>query len=404
MTKFSKILPNIPVDILIELFSSLPIETLVRCRSVCKLWCNILDDLKFIYDHLEKGPFEFTHLALCKDETQETNLIKLRKRRNRFYNFYLLKVDNSFGILDKVWKKSENPTNIMMKSKSFIVGCSKGVVCFIREKKLHFVNPLFLNDVVTVPLPPLTMDLMEGHDYSSYLSYSFGFDESSKRFKVICILQCHYGCGRGNSTSAPLVLDLGIGKSSSCREVCWRSLLSKSIRHPCIRSKGCQSVFVDGAFVFLGRRRSPGCGNLEILSFNLEKETFKTITLPISAPVLDNRMSLFDFNGSIGLLGLVGGETMWIWVLDLYKDITTWIVKFLIKVPTNWFESVHALGINKANCEIMFKINFGGYYAYNMKTGITTAPLDCPPGLDRILLQQGSLIRASNLTPLDCSS
>ncbi|GAA0168939.1 hypothetical protein LIER_23528 [Lithospermum erythrorhizon] len=197
-------------------------------------------------------------------------------------------------------------------------------------------------------------------------------------------------CGRGNSTSAPLVLDFGIGKSSSsCREASWRSLLSKSIRHLCIRSKGCQSVFVDGAFMFLGRRRSPGCGNLEILSFNLEKKT------------LDNRMSLFDFNGSIGLLGLVGGETMWIWVLDLYKDITTWNVKFLIKVPTNWFESVHALGINKANCEIMFKINFSGYYAYNMKTGITTAPPDCPPRLDRILLQQGSLIRASNLTPLD---
>ncbi|GAA0175970.1 hypothetical protein LIER_29048 [Lithospermum erythrorhizon] len=378
-------------------------ETLVRYRSVCKLWCNIVDDPLFVYMHLVKGPVELVHMALCRDEIEEDKQRKLREKRIRSFNFHLLKLDKRYGKLYKLWKKSENPTNIKSRGQSFtyVVGSYKGLVCFIREKKLHIVNPLFFNDILTVPLPPRTA-LSESHDDTSYLSYSFGFDELSKSFKVICILNCRNLCGH-RLRNAPLVLDLGIGmSSSSSSEITWRMLSSPLIRYPCMQSKRCQSLFVDGAFLFWGTRRSPGCGNLEILSFNLEKGTFKVITLPIARGMMEHRPSLFDFDGFVD-----NNRRIWVLISDDENNSgNTWTEIVKTKPNFNRFESITARGFYKYNCDIMFKIINNGYRAYNMKTGIITDAPHASPGVNskHILLHQGSLICASNLTQLNLSS
>ncbi|CAH1452985.1 unnamed protein product [Lactuca virosa] len=44
--------PTLPAEIIVEILKRLPVESLLRSRSVCKLWCSIISDSHFIKSHL----------------------------------------------------------------------------------------------------------------------------------------------------------------------------------------------------------------------------------------------------------------------------------------------------------------------------------------------------------------
>ncbi|CAL2254774.1 unnamed protein product [Prunus armeniaca] len=130
---------ELPFDVITEILSCLPVDSLLRFRCVCKQWFSLFQDLQFIAKHMDRvRPLQFSY-ALIKQETKKLEAV----------------VDENFKVLEVC-------------SGLFLEKSLNSQVCRIRNPATHQV-----------------LYLPNAHDSAEIKD--FVFNPSTHECKVVCV-------------------------------------------------------------------------------------------------------------------------------------------------------------------------------------------------------------------------
>ncbi|XP_057432866.1 F-box/kelch-repeat protein At3g23880-like [Lotus japonicus] len=271
----------LPWEIQIEILSWVPVKTLMQFRCVCKSWKSLIsDDKSFEKLHMHRSAKNkhVLHTLLktggppCYDDNEDLCLVPCPVRR--------LVEDRSFMI--------DEDGCCNLKGKYYVLGSCNGLVCyrytwgyhdhdFARRGRFRFWNPAMR--LWSKKTPTLNM--------TDYMSYGFGYDDSRDTYKVVGILDYWFGGGKW----ATMVYCMG--------DRCLREISSKPSFRLWIRGKWGQ--FAGGCLNWLAvdelnqpNQNLPYIERqaLVILSFDMRKETYRSLSLPEDTSVVNTNLSV----------------------------------------------------------------------------------------------------------------
>ncbi|XP_043721154.1 F-box protein CPR1-like [Telopea speciosissima] len=169
---------NLPEDIILVIFSRLPVKSLLRFRSVCKLWYALITDPDFVQMHLSRS------LAT------NTNLILILKRYPKFLYVDLNVCKQEAAVELNCPFKSPIGYRILASCHGLLcMFDDDGVVSDFRKEEVY---DTFLWNPSTRTHKKLPFTLVEfpiNSYYAHVTAYGFGYDPTTDDYKVIRVLQ-----------------------------------------------------------------------------------------------------------------------------------------------------------------------------------------------------------------------
>ncbi|PIN25695.1 hypothetical protein CDL12_01574 [Handroanthus impetiginosus] len=284
-----------PRDLTIEILSRLPVKDLCKFRCVSKSWYKLLtNDMEFMARHIERS--KQTPLLLVRrylsDGIGEVNNSKI--------TIELTSIDMQGDVTDKFRKVIDGPVH------TFISCGPLSILCCMYT--LYVCNPS-IRQVVRVPYRP----------NSRLYNIGFGYLPVSEEYKI---LHMFYPSFVGNGKMGCEIFSFSAGKgvnSGSWRTIGDCPFSAWTDEYP---------VCVNGTIYWA---LSSGWKDKSILSLDLEKEEFSSISYPIHE---SKKYSFLEYVGLMGALCVVGfsGEasTMDIWMLKDRKKI--WAMEYSINL------------------------------------------------------------------------
>ncbi|XP_059293566.1 F-box/kelch-repeat protein At3g23880-like [Lycium ferocissimum] len=178
-------MPTLPIELIVEILSRLPVKTLLKFRCVSKSWLALIRSPEFVKTHLNVSAKnkDYTHHRLVLTET--INLF------SSFNIQYILR-DCSISSLRNNSGIEASDLNYPMKNQQqsvCVVGSVNGLICLaIKDTDLVLWNPsirLFKN------LPDSGPSVTGDYHFDSCI-YGFGYDESNDDYKVVGVLWNRY--------------------------------------------------------------------------------------------------------------------------------------------------------------------------------------------------------------------
>ncbi|XP_021747821.1 F-box protein CPR30-like [Chenopodium quinoa] len=283
---------HLPVDILINIFLRFRAKSLLRIKSVCKLWYNIIKDPDFVTRHFEQSNLQIVF----------KNPILHLSDFNTFNN--VVELDYPFKDMDVIYKEGSFYNGLR------VIGSCRGILCLsmtYHPYTIIFYNPTTQTHKI-LPFLPLKSPFKDNWNLG------FGYDPVSKDFKCVSILQ--WKSSEGNFMSQAMVYSL---KADSWRRGAHDVPYYDSHFRYCVDFKGALHWPVDGDKILV----SP------IVCFNLNDESFSSLPLPnydiefyvrVHIGVLDDCLSLMlnDFNYCD------------VWVMKEYGISSSWTKLFRV--------------------------------------------------------------------------
>ncbi|XP_059660424.1 F-box protein CPR1-like [Cornus florida] len=308
----------LPQETLVDIFTRLPIKTLLQIRCVCKTWYALINSPIFITAHINRT---------IANTTTPLLLLRYHSRYGRVEEHYSVHCD------DETF--DERLTLDCAKDCYRIVGSCNGLICLSDDlfamSVAEFTNVIILwnpaiQKSVRLPMPRFTDD---SHGLLRFV-LAFGFDSRTNDYKVVRIVHLH------NSFDFVVPPEVDVYELSTG---VWRS--SGSAAPPYYANVGHWShVFVNGAshwvaFECLGVYGFKQNRNL-ILSFDMGSEVFKEMILPDS--VANGRklnLSIALFGESLSVFHYDDGywstsKSCCIWVMKEYGVEGSWTKLFTV--------------------------------------------------------------------------
>ncbi|KAI8557003.1 hypothetical protein RHMOL_Rhmol05G0300000 [Rhododendron molle] len=171
---------NLPLDIIIEILSRLPVETLMRFESVCKTWYDLIKTPHFISKHLQTHSTLNSTSLLVTNNNCETDTHQISLLSNDGLNNGPISLDLPF-LNGRI-----NEYTGMNYSYFYIVGICNGLVC------IHF-SPYVYPLIICNPSTRQFQEIPNEVDYNAYetvkrVSLGFGFHPSANDYKLIRIV------------------------------------------------------------------------------------------------------------------------------------------------------------------------------------------------------------------------
>lgn len=286
---------DLPNEVIVEILSWLPPESLVRSKCVCKLWSalikNLIQDHNFIAKHLSSMSstryilFSKHHLCRCQLRTPKCSQV--------FFSVLTMFNDNNGdGQINCVTKDFNSGLARMYGNGEVPRFHCNGIFLLVgtRHQRDFFAlhNPA-TNDFRLLPEPSITGIFIT-------LGFGFGYDSRANDYKII-----RFGADRVNRTHRAEVYQLS---TNSWREI-YKNM--KGIH----RFQTELSVYCNGVFFWYTS------GYNHILSFDMCEEEFGTIELPnylYSDEAVCKNLAVW--NESVALFVCLGQRCLDIWVLD----------------------------------------------------------------------------------------
>ncbi|XP_028073780.1 F-box protein CPR1-like [Camellia sinensis] len=295
----------IPRELLIDILTRLPAETLVRFTLVCKSWYSLITSPSFISHHLNRtisNP-NSTHLLLryCTEDPIQQEHYSLR---------------------------CDDPLVAAM-------------YCY--NHKMFLWNPL-IRKSVSIPYPNVRF----GSHGPFMHSLGFGFDSISNDFKVVRIVHIGLDCNRVPPEVELYTLKTGI----------WRNISDKAL--PYIVVERSRQAYINGVSHWVAHTPRYGHGGIFrnlIVSFNMNDEVFGEISFPEGIAGEDKwmqKMSLLVFGETLCLIQHCKsyGETPHcsIWMMKQYGVADSWVRQIKIDLSGGFFRK--PIGMRK-NGEVL---------------------------------------------------
>ncbi|XP_059629864.1 F-box protein CPR1-like [Cornus florida] len=162
----------LPKDLLIDVFTGLPIKTLGRCACVCKLWYSLITNPNFITTQVNRS---------SANSDNNLTLIRTGNGKSMLYTVINSNFENAYGEL-------EGPLKSCRDLNLRIIGSCHGLLCLSED--LHsYKEKLFLWNLSIqkrMDLPPLRVT-SRSHGRHMH-SIGFGFDSVTDDYKVVRIV------------------------------------------------------------------------------------------------------------------------------------------------------------------------------------------------------------------------
>ncbi|KAK4716278.1 hypothetical protein R3W88_014616 [Solanum pinnatisectum] len=160
---------DLPLVILIEIFSRLSIKPTFRCKTVCKLWYNLLSYDPLFVNMYQTRSFKFPCIYLF-DGVANPSLLELKVE----YNYYARHYNKPIQLTPKFHYPPK---------RLFLVGLCNGFTCFmhgpmnIEKHSIYISNPL-LGEYFEVKLPEWEISVCR-------VTYGIFFSKASGKYKVL---------------------------------------------------------------------------------------------------------------------------------------------------------------------------------------------------------------------------
>lgn len=278
---------HLPQEVVEEILSRLPVKSLLKFRCVSKWWRVLIDTKRFIKIHLHNSAKN----QILLDPAGPLHR-QLKQLTNCSWCSHLNEtVVNSFAF-DDLFNIQWNSINL--------VGSCNGLVCILLDRKTVILcNP---STRMSKKLP----DVEDVIGVMQFISYGFGYDESSDDYNVFGIILFH-SAGAFQT----------IGRIYSLKTNSWKALKDEDVSlHD-----------FDGAGKFLG-------GNLhwviaddvnwEIVSFDLKGKVFGNVEQPSCSDGVTFQ-TLAVMGGCLSVLCDYHNTYFDVWVMKEYGVKESWV-------------------------------------------------------------------------------
>ncbi|XP_043694478.1 F-box protein At3g07870-like [Telopea speciosissima] len=312
-----------PEDLLIKLFSWLPVKPLLRFKCLSKRWLDIISsDPHFIHLHSHQSKSKPPHLFFSSTLPSEVEINKTILLQSS--------TDMEGNLLSQfeISKRDATRRPLMLPTRF-------DLVCLVCNTEIHVCNPS-THELIT--LPPLL--------FAECNSFGFGYVESTDEYKIVHLIAPFFdGDLEVYDPILPTqcsIFTLGMAEdspSSYASPWAW-----KTIGNSPYNVEHCQCpAFVDGALHWLiNRKRHPELLiDIEktILAFNLENEEFRLVPRPSGcSDLVCSNLQLVELKGLLCLSCVDEGvHIMDIWMPKDYCNETrmfTWVKEYNIDLST----------------------------------------------------------------------
>ncbi|WOH08290.1 hypothetical protein DCAR_0727728 [Daucus carota subsp. sativus] len=329
-TADSRPIPSLPADIILEILQWLPVLSLLRFRSVCKLWLSLISTHDFIQTHLSKST-QFTHPRLILSSLDP--------------HFNIFSVDA--GLIQPSCEELEYPLKqlgVLVR----IVGTCNGLVCVAFEGSLILWNPATRKSRRVCDSEVKLR--LRSH---SECVYGFGYDESNDDYKVVEI-KC------SSNYRGPCTTEL---KMYSSRSNCWRRIEDFPVGISINKS----GKFAYGALHWV--TRPPSCQDSWIIvSLDMTREHYGEVVQPDYG---EGNCSL-----TLGMLGkylsilISCQKCRWdVWVMKEYGVKESWTKLVTILNMDDPYGYPYTPLYIYANADLLLKF-VSRIVVYNIKEGV----------------------------------
>jgi F-box interacting protein len=312
----------LPQELIVEILSLLPVESLVRFQSVSKAWFSLINNPYFKKMHLHTN----RQRILIGEER------KYWAAANRWpEEYYLVNISNEdrLGNPVKIFPPFYRPETIQYRTS--LIGSCKGLVCILfvcngqygSHYEIVIWNPS-IRKHKRVPFEPVGDKHKQGVRLNS-LNLAFWYDPVNTDYKVLRIVKFDDLESKTRSLEEVKVYSL---KAHS-----WRRIEDQLPYKEPFMISCAQSVFTNGAFHWLVMSAT----GKTLLAFNLTTEKFGVQTLPFTLHSYDNLMVL---EGSL----CVSASTYYrheqhidVWMMKEYGVMSSW--SQLCTVPMTFFRT-----------------------------------------------------------------
>ncbi|KAF3443318.1 hypothetical protein FNV43_RR13000 [Rhamnella rubrinervis] len=295
------LMESLPLEIITNIFSSLPISSLVQSKCVCRAWRILLQDPNLVGT---------THNKLCLIFHCDNPI------RN---HLYFLDFPSHSDEIDKV-KKIQTPFCASMPEFDIIGSCN-GLLCLsdsLYNDSVYIYNP-FTRDYRELPKSIIQYP-------NQKVVFGFGFHSETKEYKVVKII--YYRNGRRRpfgrhefyTASQSDVQVLALGSST------WRSLGKVSVCNDNYVDHWSDQVCANGRLVW---RRRYFRGH-SLVSFVLADEQFKEVPQPKVEGFWRPDYQLVVLRGCLAAAYHSRDGKLQIWVMKDYDVKDSWVKEFNI--------------------------------------------------------------------------
>ncbi|OVA18909.1 F-box domain [Macleaya cordata] len=299
----------LPEEIITDIISRLPVESILECRRVCKNFKTLLHHPFFAHLHL----LRHSHSLLLDDDDDDlkyhshsytaaasfskVGFITLWTLEDNRCHLYWGEYDDKNNECYNTLKKINHPSL----KRSILVGSCNGLLCVGVERYRVSFDPDYICNPITreyVNLPKLT----EKHGDDRIVS-GFGYHPKTNEYKVVRI---YYDADQP-SVGQVQVYTLGAGTG-------WRNKveIKYRLRHSFVERRG---ILANGALYWLFEK------GLEVVSFDLADEEFRLLPSPPISGSLWSSVRLLGLGGLLGLAQLTNnGRYIQIWSLKNNKE------------------------------------------------------------------------------------
>ncbi|KAK6918769.1 E motif [Dillenia turbinata] len=171
------VVPEIPIHIIADIVSRLPIKAILRCRCVCKIWRDMISEPHFPKLHVSislvyclqrsprrppvnvQGPFYMLQLEDLKDCNSD----------------FTIRPNPDYSISEPIIKLI--PGYNIPGDASWLVNSCNGMLCFDGTMPFMYICNPVLGEYITIPKPDMSNHVLT--------SFALGFSPRTDQYKVI---------------------------------------------------------------------------------------------------------------------------------------------------------------------------------------------------------------------------
>ncbi|KDP38916.1 hypothetical protein JCGZ_00673 [Jatropha curcas] len=343
----------LPEEVIIQILHNLPVKSLIKCTSVCKLWHSLIKNPNFISAQIAK-----------------TSSINIKSNPNPLLLSHF--DDNQYSLgFDNQEFKDYMPLHFPFKSdaryfQAVAVGYSNGLLCLCdrRETLSRYKDKFILwnpsiRKSFTLPQPNFSLAIC----YLCNDFVGFGFDSNANDYKLFRMIMHLDDCGKIQEPKIQIEiysLNLNLWKIiTGNAPTCW---IEKQMVNRCPLQN---AAYVNNALhwiAYYSNDSTDDHGSLFryfILVFDLKDEVFREIMLPNSMTMsgaFRHHVKVFG-DSSIGVFD-IAPHLCWtdIWVMKEYGVAESWVN--LPKVGDQKMGILRVLGFKK-NGEVILEFGSG---------------------------------------------
>ncbi|KAL3634047.1 hypothetical protein CASFOL_021101 [Castilleja foliolosa] len=282
----------LPLDMMLCIFTRLPVKSIHRFKSVCKPLRDVLSSPEFAKMHCAQFPLN-----------PENQLVIIKERFKDKRTISMLRIDP-----DVEKKPILSPQVYNIAEAVNIIGCFNGLICMDfplrkdKRRRLALWNPALNNMSVSLPVPETEIDS------ALFLSIGFGYNEEAGDFKVIIIAEF---CKDNNKKTSGEVYSSN-SNSWSRIDVGFQFDILEDF-HTIVNGSPYWEASVDGKWV--------------LVCFDVREMVFKIVPRPKTIPMFKD-MLFVDWKGDLGaIMFSEENDSLDVWVFNDVGNIVGWTKK-----------------------------------------------------------------------------